>query len=83
MKRVLLNAMASTAGGGTTYLRNVLPRLAGKSGKEIIPPDLFFIFWFHRNICRDTCNSPGLGSSLKLRRSAAEFSPAGGGSRLD
>lgn len=42
MKRVLLNAMASTAGGGTTYLRNVLPRLAGKSGKEIIPPDLFF-----------------------------------------
>jgi glycosyltransferase involved in cell wall biosynthesis len=28
MARVLINASASTAGGGTTYLRNVLPRLA-------------------------------------------------------
>jgi glycosyltransferase involved in cell wall biosynthesis len=27
MARVLLNALASTAGGGITYLRNVLPRL--------------------------------------------------------
>ncbi|MGE0132664.1 MAG: glycosyltransferase family 4 protein [Blastocatellales bacterium] len=27
MKTVLLNALASTAGGGVTYLRNVLPRL--------------------------------------------------------
>jgi glycosyltransferase involved in cell wall biosynthesis len=28
MGRVLLNALASTAGGGITYLRNVLPRLS-------------------------------------------------------
>lgn len=28
MIRVLLNAMASTAGGGVTYLRNVLPKLS-------------------------------------------------------
>src|SRR5262245_46274927 len=27
MSRVLINALASTAGGGVTYLRNVLPRL--------------------------------------------------------
>src|SRR5262245_28268437 len=27
MSRVLINALASTAGGGITYLRNVLPRL--------------------------------------------------------
>ncbi len=29
MGNVLLNALASTAGGGITYLRNVLPRLCG------------------------------------------------------
>jgi glycosyltransferase involved in cell wall biosynthesis len=29
MGTVLLNALASTAGGGITYLRNVLPRLSG------------------------------------------------------
>jgi glycosyltransferase involved in cell wall biosynthesis len=29
MSTVLLNALASTAGGGITYLRNVLPRLSG------------------------------------------------------
>ncbi len=28
MARVLFNARASTAGGGLTYLRNVLPRLS-------------------------------------------------------
>ncbi|MGE0883050.1 MAG: glycosyltransferase family 4 protein [Blastocatellales bacterium] len=28
MARILINALASTAGGGITYLRNVLPRLA-------------------------------------------------------
>src|SRR5262249_30870280 len=27
MSRILINALASTAGGGITYLRNVLPRL--------------------------------------------------------
>jgi glycosyltransferase involved in cell wall biosynthesis len=32
MATVLLNALASTAGGGITYLRNVLPRLAQLNG---------------------------------------------------
>ncbi len=31
MARVLLNALASTAGGGITYLMNVLPRLSGST----------------------------------------------------
>jgi glycosyltransferase involved in cell wall biosynthesis len=33
MPRILINALASTAGGGITYLRNVLPRL-GKHDKK-------------------------------------------------
>jgi hypothetical protein len=32
MATVMLNALASTAGGGITYLRNVLPRLARSNG---------------------------------------------------
>ncbi len=43
MSTVLLNALASTAGGGLTYLRNVLPRLArADTGFEFIallPPE--------------------------------------------
>ena len=44
MPRVLINAMASTAGGGRTYLQNVLPRLA-KSAPDnysflvLVPPE--------------------------------------------
>lgn len=36
MARILFNALASTAGGGITWLENVLPRLAGQ------PHDLIF-----------------------------------------
>lgn len=35
MKRVLINALASTAGGGRTWLRNVLPRLERVAGPEV------------------------------------------------
>lgn len=35
MKRVLINALASTAGGGRTWLRNVLPRLGRMAGQEV------------------------------------------------
>lgn len=42
MATVLLNALASTAGGGVTYLRNVLPRLGrdddGLSYIVLVPP---------------------------------------------
>jgi glycosyltransferase involved in cell wall biosynthesis len=34
MAKVLLNALASTAGGGKTYLRNVLPRLSRIDGEN-------------------------------------------------
>ncbi len=45
MATVLLNALASTAGGGITYLRNVLPRL-GRHGDDLcylvlVPPEQF------------------------------------------
>lgn len=39
MAVVLLNALASTAGGGITYLQNVLPRLASDGG-----PHSFIVF---------------------------------------
>lgn len=42
MARVLLNALASTAGGGITYLQNVLPRLSLAGKHEylaLVPPD--------------------------------------------
>jgi len=43
MPNVLLNALASTAGGGITYLKNVLPRLTGidKINRyfAIVPPE--------------------------------------------
>ncbi len=43
MPRVLLNALASTAGGGITYLKNVLPRLArsdrANSYLALVPPE--------------------------------------------
>ncbi|HKX26169.1 MAG TPA: glycosyltransferase family 1 protein [Blastocatellia bacterium] len=43
MAKILLNALASTAGGGTTYLRNVLPRLgAGRDAHlylALVPED--------------------------------------------
>ena len=44
MARVLLNALASTAGGGITYLMNVLPRLSGNGSHKshdylaLVPP---------------------------------------------
>lgn len=34
MARILINALASTAGGGRTYLRNVLPRLGRQSAND-------------------------------------------------
>ena len=43
MARVLLNALASTAGGGITYLHNVLPCLNRSSSKHeyfvLVPPE--------------------------------------------
>src|SRR5262245_18911334 len=43
MPNVLLNALASTAGGGVTYLKNVLPRLTGIDKINcyfaIVPPE--------------------------------------------
>jgi glycosyltransferase involved in cell wall biosynthesis len=43
MSTVLLNALASTAGGGITWLRNVLPRLARLDAvnryRALVPPD--------------------------------------------
>lgn len=33
-RQVLVNAIASTAGGGRTYLRQVLPRLAARAGRS-------------------------------------------------
>jgi len=43
MPNVLLNALASTAGGGITYLKNVLPRLSGIEKVNryfvIVPPE--------------------------------------------
>lgn len=35
MARILINALASTAGGGRTYLRNVLPRLGRQSANDM------------------------------------------------
>ncbi len=44
MARILINALASTAGGGITYLRNVLPRLTRFDSDNrylvIVPPQL-------------------------------------------
>lgn len=40
---ILLNAVAATAGGGITYLRNVVPHLAAAEGLELtvlIPPEV-------------------------------------------
>lgn len=43
MPRILLNALASSAGGGITYLQNVLPRLAEGSQENqylaLVPPE--------------------------------------------
>ncbi|MBO0719696.1 MAG: glycosyltransferase family 4 protein [Blastocatellia bacterium] len=43
MVRVLLNALAATAGGGVTYLKNVLPRLSVLKNNNrffvLVPPD--------------------------------------------
>ncbi len=41
MAHVLLNALASTAGGGITYLQNVLPRLGAQSHRftAFVPPE--------------------------------------------
>jgi len=45
MAHVLLNALASTAGGGLTYLQNVLPRLAADGWSHrfvfFVPPESF------------------------------------------
>jgi len=45
MPRVLINALASTAGGGITYLRNVLPRLEKLDQQNryvaLVPPKQF------------------------------------------
>ncbi|MEO6724171.1 MAG: glycosyltransferase [Blastocatellia bacterium] len=41
MPRILINALASTAGGGITYLRNVLPRLSRNGSHQylaLVPP---------------------------------------------
>jgi glycosyltransferase involved in cell wall biosynthesis len=44
MLRVLINALASTAGGGITYLRNVLPRLERRDRRNqyvvLTPPEV-------------------------------------------
>src|SRR5262249_23124685 len=43
MSRILINALASTAGGGITYLRNVLPRLERRNDTNryfvLAPPE--------------------------------------------
>ncbi len=43
MPRILINALASTAGGGVTYLRNVLPRLEQHDKRNrylaLVPPE--------------------------------------------
>jgi len=53
MSRVLINALASTAGGGITYLRNVLPRLE-RSEKQ----NQYFVLAAHESLNGNT----GFGS---------------------
>lgn len=65
MATILLNALAATAGGGLTYLRNVLPRLAKQAGAHrfiVLVPDLSV--------------APKLPESASL---SVETIPAGGG----
>ena len=63
-KLVLLNALASTAGGGLTYLNNVLPRLAEARGAKfltLVPPEKLENFrrWANNNLSVETVKTGG------------------------
>lgn len=63
-KRVLLNALASTAGGGLTYLNNVLPHLAATPGYHflaLVPPEQLARYsqWASESLQVETINAGG------------------------
>ncbi len=65
MPRILINALSSTAGGGITYLKNVLPRLErfdiGNHYVVLVPPEQFEQYqpMASKLISIETVNPPG------------------------
>ncbi len=69
MSAVLINALASTAGGGITYLRNVLPRLGNSAEHHytvFVPPELLKAYQplAGKHVSIET--SPGSGTPARM-----------------
>src|SRR5688572_11182638 len=65
MPRILINALSSTAGGGLTYLRNVLPRLERYDVLNhyivLVPPDHYSYYkqFSNEHMRIETVDPPG------------------------